>query len=69
MTRGKNTFQKFGAGTVNSIGTSDPSEVYCAGRGTCASTCRCVVTFSIVIFVPCGSASAKAINAPVALTV
>lgn len=69
MTGGKKTFQKLGAGAENSIGTNEPSELYCGGRGTWASTFFCVVMFSMVSLVPCGSASESTMSPPVALTV
>jgi len=69
ITGGKKTFQKLGAGELNSIGTNDPSELNCGGRGIWASTVFCVVIFSMVILVPCGIASVRTTSAPVALTV
>ena len=69
MLGGKNTFQKIGDGVENSTGTSDPSPVTCGARATFASTLFPVFVFSIVSFVPSGSASGKMIIAPLALTV
>src|ERR1700722_11896033 len=69
MLGGKNTFQKIGDAVINSTGTSDPSPVTCGARATLASTLFPVFEFSIVSFVPSGSASGKMIIAPLALTV